>query len=76
MEYLSIKNLINYEKDYCKERVTCFFTKSNPIDDKNLLCGYPLMITKKYNKTKILIISEILSYEGYFSNLSKNISGL
>lgn len=50
-----------------KDNLTCFITKLNIFDDPNIILGYPLV---KENSKDIYPIPEIVSYEGYLSQLS------
>ena len=50
-----------------KENLTCFITKLNIFDDPNIILGYPLV---KEKSKEIYPIPEIVSYEGYLSQLS------
>ena len=52
-----------------KEDLTCFISRLNYIDDKNILLGYPM---KRIKNGTIIPIPEILSYEGFIEELSKN----
>ena len=50
-----------------KENLTCFISKSNILDDPNIILGYPIVKKKSNN---IYPIPEILSYEGYLTQIS------
>jgi hypothetical protein len=50
-----------------KENLTCFITKQNILDDTNIIFGYPLV---KESSKIIYPIAEILSYEGYLTQIS------
>jgi len=68
------KNIATKKKDEqklkdIKESLTCYITKLNYIDDKSVLLGYPI---KKKNNGTLIPIPEILSYEGYLGESSKN----
>ena len=52
-----------------KEDLTCFISRLNYIDDKNILLGYPI---KRIRNGNLIPIPEILSYEGFIEELSKN----
>jgi hypothetical protein len=56
-----------------KERLTCSVLKQNYIDDPTILLGYPIVQTKaKYgiNKIELYPIPEMLSYEGFLSEIN------
>ena len=61
------KSLISLDKNkIIKENLTCFITKLNIFDDANIIFGYPLV-----KKSEIIYpIAEVLSYEGYLTQLS------
>ena len=61
------KSLISLDKNkIIKENLTCFITKLNIFDDTNIIFGYPLV-----KKSEIIYpIAEVLSYEGYLTQLS------
>lgn len=48
-----------------KSNLICGLTKNSLQTDKNILLGYPLMITFQYNKMVPQILTELLSYDGY-----------
>ena len=50
-----------------KENLTCFILKSNILDDPNIILGYPIV---KKDSNEIYPIPEILSYEGYLTQIS------
>ena len=50
-----------------KENLTCYISRSNYIDNRNILLGYPI---QKKDKS-FIPIPEILSYEGYLQELSQ-----
>ena len=50
-----------------KENLTCFILKSNILDDPNIILGYPIV---KKNSNDIYPLPEILSYEGYLTQIS------
>ena len=52
------------------ERVTCFLNRNNPLNDKNVILGYPFLITYDFKRRiEPNPIPEILSYEGYMSEI-------
>ena len=74
--YLKLKEKLNNDNDkisndknllIIKENLTCFILKSNFIDDKTIILGYP--IVKKENSGIIYPIPEIISYEGYLTQI-------
>jgi len=55
-----------------KQNLTCFILRVNIIDDKDICLGYPLkQIEALGNKIECVPIPEILSYEGYISQIAK-----
>ena len=50
-----------------KENLTCYVTKLNIFDDPHIILGYPIV---KKSSDKIYPIPEILSYEGYLTQIS------
>ena len=55
-----------------KQNLTCFLLRVNIIDDKDICLGYPLkQIEALGNKIECVPIPEILSYEGYISQIAK-----
>ena len=52
-----------------KEDLTCFISRLNYIDDKNLLLGYPI---KKLEENSLIPIPEILSYECFIQESSRS----
>ena len=55
-----------------KENLSCFLLRVNIIDDKDIALGYPLKQLKALgNKIECVPIPEILSYEGYISQIAK-----
>ena len=55
------------------QRLTCFTTKQNPIEDKDVLLGYPIELSRdRYQRITSYPLFEILSYEGYIKLLSDN----
>ena len=64
------KDLIQVDKNnIIKENLTCFITKLNIFDDPNIVLGYPIV---KEDKEIIYPIPEILSYEGYLTQISND----
>ena len=62
------KDLISEDKNnIIKKNLTCFITKSNIFDDPNIILGYPIV---EEGKEIIYPIPEILSYEGYLTQIS------
>ena len=62
------KNIIEDNKNkLMKENLTCYILKSNIFDETNIILGYPII---KENDI-FYPIPEILSYEGYLTQLSK-----
>ena len=62
------ENLISNDNvKIIKENLTCYISKLSIFDQPNIILGYP--IVKKYNN-KIYPIPEILSYEGYLTQIS------
>ena len=59
--------MFNDKNKLIKENLTCYVTKLNIFDDPHILLGYP--IVKKSSKI-IDPIPEILSYEGYLTQIS------
>ena len=55
------------KKEIIKENLTCFITKLNIFDEPNIILGYPLV---KESSKIIYPIAEILSYEGYLTQIS------
>jgi len=56
-----------------KDNLNCFILKVNYIDDPNILLGYPIIQKKaQYGKNKIEIypIPELLTYEGFTSQIA------
>ena len=51
-----------------KENLTCFISRLNYIDDKNIILGYPI---KKDKKGDFIPIPEILSYECFIEETSQ-----
>ena len=55
-----------------KQNLTCFLLRVNIIDDKDIALGYPLKQLKALgDKIECVPIPEILSYEGYISQIAK-----
>ena len=76
------RNKINVEKNIqnekekiieeIKQNLSCFLLRVNIIDDKDIALGYPLKQLKALgNKIECVPIPEILSYEGYISQIAK-----
>ena len=66
------ENKENKESDKIKEikeDLTCYISRLNYIDDKNLLLGYPI---KKIKSNCLIPIPEILSYECFIQESSKD----
>ena len=62
------ENLTTSEKSkIIKENLTCFISKMNILDDPNIILGYPIV---KKDSNEIYPIPEILSYEGYLTQIS------
>ena len=62
------ENLISLDKNkIIKENLTCFIYKLNIFDDPNIILGYPIV---KNRSDEIYPIPEILSYEGYLTQIS------
>ena len=62
------ENLISVDTNkIIKENLTCFISKLNILDDPNIILGYPIV---KKNSNEIYPIPEILSYEGYLTQIS------
>ena len=57
-----------------KENLSCFMLKLNYIDDPEILLGYPIIQKKGKGKDKIELfpIPELLTYEGYISQIQKH----
>ena len=65
-------NQISEEKNkLIKENLTCFLSKMSIFDDPNIILGYPIV---KETFGKIYPIPEILSYEGYLTQISNKTS--
>ena len=73
----------NVEKENCKEEnvnlieikdnLTCFFLKSNYIDEPNLILGYPIVQTRTKNDLiEIYPIPELLTYEAFINQIRKD----
>ena len=61
-----------YKMQIIKENLTCFMLKVNYIDDPDILLGYPIIQKRgKYGKNKIELypIPELLTYEGYLTQI-------
>ena len=61
-----------------KENLTCFMLKLNYIEDPDILLGYPIIQKIGYGKNKIELypIPEILTYDGFMSQIGKQDSKL
>jgi len=58
-----LKKLIEEE---IKNNITCYITKSNYLDDKDIALGYPVFITKDFKqRSEFIPIPEILSYDAF-----------
>jgi ubiquitin-protein ligase len=56
-----------------KNNLTCFLVKTDYISDNKMIMGYPLMLQKtKGGILEINPIPELLSYEGYITELQAN----
>ena len=57
-----------------KENLSCFMLKLNYIDDPEILLGYPIIQKKGKGKNKIELfpIPELLTYDGYISQIQKH----
>ena len=65
-------NQISEEKNkLIKENLTCFLSKMSIFDDPNIILGYPIV---KETFGKVYPIPEILSYEGYLTQISNKTS--
>ena len=56
-----------------KENLTCFISRLNFIDNKNFIPGYPI---RKIGYNRIIAIPEILSYDCFIEESSKNDSNM
>ena len=69
------KNIKNEKEkiiEEIKQNLSCFLLRVNIIDDKDIALGYPLKQLKALgNKIECVPIPEILSYEGYISQIAK-----
>ena len=56
-----------------KDNLSCFMLKLNYIDDPEILLGYPIIQKKGKGKDKIELfpIPELLTYDGYMSQIQK-----
>ena len=61
-----------------KENLTCFMLKLNYIEDQDILLGYPIIQRKGLGKNKIELypIPEMLTYDGFMSQIGKQDSKL
>ena len=74
-----IKDKENEQKmKIIKENLTCFMLKLNYIEDPDILLGYPIIQKKGLGKNKIELypIPEMLTYEGFMSQIGKQDSKL
>lgn len=54
------------QKMQLQEKITCYFTKTNPLTDKKLVIGYPIDIKLDFKgRVEPFPIPEIVSYTGY-----------
>ena len=59
-------------REEIKQNLSCFVLRVNIIDDKDIALGYPLKQLKALgDKIECVPIPEILSYEGYISQIAK-----
>ena len=62
----------NKRLEEIKQNLSCFLLRSNIIDDKDICLGYPLkQLVGLGDKIECVPIPEILSYEGYLSQIAK-----
>ena len=67
------KNKNDNRMQQIKENLTCFMLKLNYIDDPDILLGYPIIQTKtEKEKIELYPIPELITYEGYVSQIVKN----
>ena len=74
-----IKDKENEQKmKIIKENLTCFMLKLNYIEDPDILLGYPIIQKKGLGKNKIELypIPEMLTYDGFMSQIGKQDSKL
>ena len=64
--------ILIYPGQYLDNTYHHHITKLNYIDDKSVLLGYPIKKKNKKNNGTLIPIPEILSYEGYLGESSKN----
>ena len=65
------KDKINKDEEI-KQNLTCFLLRVNIFDDKDIALGYPLKQLKALgDKIECVPIPEVLSYEGYISQIAK-----
>jgi ubiquitin-protein ligase len=58
---------------YVKNALTCYHLKTDYLSDKKMVLGYPLMITRTQKGLfEISPIPELLSYEGYITQIQSN----
>ena len=58
---------------FLKENLTCFISKINFIDDRNIILGYPIKVLRE---GAIIPIPEILSSKGFIENSSNKDSNI
>jgi ubiquitin-protein ligase len=59
--------------NYLKNNLTCFLVKTDFISDNKMVLGYPIMLQRtKGGILEINPIPELLSYEGYITELQAN----
>ena len=63
-----IENEENNKLKVIKENLTCFISRINYIDNKNMILGYPI---QKLNNGALIPLPEILSYDCYIEESSK-----
>ena len=63
-----IENEENNKLKVIKENLTCFISRINYIDNKNMILGYPI---QKLNNGALIPLPEILSYDCYIKESSK-----
>ena len=64
----NIENEENNKLKVIKENLTCFISRINYIDNKNMILGYPI---QKLNNGALIPLPEILSYDCYIEESSK-----
>ena len=69
-EEIKDKNFLRMEQ--IKENLTCFMTKSNYIDEPDILLGYPIIQNQAgKNKIELYPIPELLTYDGFVNQIGK-----